>query len=56
MRALVQELAYVDNALNVWTKAIQARRTHLQVCQAKIVEHREIVEQTARNKTIQVFY
>ncbi|CAH0602825.1 unnamed protein product [Chrysodeixis includens] len=54
MRALVQELAYVDNALNVWSKAIHARRTKLQGYQAKIVEHRETVEQTARNKTIQL--
>ncbi|XP_063891413.1 cilia- and flagella-associated protein 43 [Helicoverpa armigera] len=54
IRALVQEMTYVDSAQNVWSKAIQARRSYLATCHAKIVLHRENVELDARNKTIQL--
>lgn len=54
MKAVIQDMAYVEHANGVWTKAIQARRTRLSACQAKVVRHREVVELEARNKTIQV--
>lgn len=54
MRAVAQELAYVDSATNTWHKAVLARRNFLAQTQDKIMEHRETVEMIARNKTIQV--
>ncbi|XP_030024874.2 LOW QUALITY PROTEIN: cilia- and flagella-associated protein 43 [Manduca sexta] len=54
MRAVGQEMAYVDSANNVWTKAIQARRNQLAALHDMITQHRHEVEVTARNKTIQL--
>ncbi|KAJ8729123.1 hypothetical protein PYW08_000704 [Mythimna loreyi] len=54
MRALVQELANVEHAMGVWSKAIQARRAYLATCQTNMLRHREEVELEARNKTIQL--
>lgn len=54
MRAIVQEMAFVDSTTNVYTKAISARRLALQRLHADVALHRENVELTARNKTIQV--
>ncbi|KAJ0182154.1 hypothetical protein K1T71_002876 [Dendrolimus kikuchii] len=54
MRAVTQEMAYVDSANNVWNKAVLARRNFLTQSQDKIVEHRETVEMAARNRTIQL--
>lgn len=55
MRALIQEMTYVDSAISAWNKAIQARRTFLVTAQSKVAQHRETVELEARNKTVQVF-
>ncbi|KAH9636977.1 hypothetical protein HF086_008238 [Spodoptera exigua] len=52
-RALIQEMTFVDSAINVWSKAIHARRSQLVTCQGKVSLHRETVELEARNKTVQ---
>ncbi|XP_022821097.1 cilia- and flagella-associated protein 43 isoform X2 [Spodoptera litura] len=54
MRALIQEMTFVDSAISAWNKAIQARRTHLVTYQSKVAQHRETVELEARNKTVQL--
>ncbi|XP_035446277.2 cilia- and flagella-associated protein 43 [Spodoptera frugiperda] len=54
MRALIQEMTYVDSAISAWNKAIQARRTFLVTAQSKVAQHRETVELEARNKTVQL--
>ncbi|CAH2989003.1 unnamed protein product [Chilo suppressalis] len=54
MRALVQEMAYVDSTCAGWNKAVQARRQQLAVTQDRILRHREAVELNSRNKTIQL--
>ncbi|KAF9412260.1 hypothetical protein HW555_009203 [Spodoptera exigua] len=54
MRALIQEMTFVDSAINVWSKAIHARRSQLVTCQGKVSLHRETVELEARNKTVQL--
>ncbi|KAM3957531.1 cilia- and flagella-associated protein 43 [Aphomia sociella] len=54
MRAIVQEIAYVDSMSVGWNKAIAARRSLLSALHERILEHREAVELAARNKTIQL--
>lgn len=54
MRSVALEMGYVDNAMNVWHRAIQARKTKLQLTADNILVHRDTAERTARNKTIQV--
>ncbi|XP_059058121.1 cilia- and flagella-associated protein 43 [Achroia grisella] len=54
MRAVVQEIAYVDSMSNGWNKAIAARRSMLANIHERILQHREKTELAARNKTIQL--
>ncbi|XP_052758643.1 cilia- and flagella-associated protein 43 [Galleria mellonella] len=54
MRAIVQEIAYVDSMSNGWSKAIAARRNLLANMHERIHQHREAVELAARNRTIQL--
>ncbi|CAB3237703.1 unnamed protein product [Arctia plantaginis] len=54
MRAVAQEMAYVEHVAQVWSRAIHARRVALNVSHNKVTEHRLEEELTARNKTIQL--
>ncbi|CAK1602687.1 unnamed protein product [Parnassius mnemosyne] len=54
MRAMVQEMAYVESGSSVWHKAVGARRTLLARQLDDAQEHRQRTELLARNKTIQL--
>lgn len=54
MRAVVQETAYVDSAVSVWSKAAAARRSFLASSGARQLQHRARVQHEAINKTLQV--
>ncbi|XP_053606351.1 cilia- and flagella-associated protein 43 isoform X2 [Plodia interpunctella] len=54
MRAIVQELAYVESAGSGWQAAVQARRQLLAETHANIAQHRDHVEFMARNRSVQL--
>ncbi|XP_013186993.2 cilia- and flagella-associated protein 43 [Amyelois transitella] len=54
MRAVVQELAYVESAGRGWLAGAQARRRVLADTLASIAQHREDVEFAARNRSVQL--
>ncbi|XP_061707746.1 LOW QUALITY PROTEIN: cilia- and flagella-associated protein 43 [Cydia pomonella] len=53
MRAVGQEMAYVDNSNAIWTKSILARKNFLIKTQDLITEQREEAEHIARNRVVQ---
>ncbi|CAK1544292.1 unnamed protein product [Leptosia nina] len=54
MRAVAQEMAYVESTSNVWRAAIQSRRQRLVKTSEMIRQHREEVEFAGRNKSLQL--
>lgn len=54
MRGVALEMGYVNNALDVWTRAAAARRARLAHAREDVARHREAAELLARNRTIQV--
>ncbi|CAG4981932.1 unnamed protein product [Parnassius apollo] len=54
MRAMVQEMAYVESGSSVWHRAVVARRTLLARQLDDAQEHRQRTELLSRNKTIQL--
>ncbi|XP_052747310.1 cilia- and flagella-associated protein 43 isoform X2 [Bicyclus anynana] len=54
MRAVAQEVSYVETAGIAWRAAAAARRQRLAATNELILHHRDKVELAARNKTIQL--
>ncbi|CAH0726230.1 unnamed protein product, partial [Brenthis ino] len=54
MRAIAQEMSYVECAAATWRAAAAARRQRLARATDLVAQHREQVELTARNNTIQL--
>ncbi|XP_047515252.1 cilia- and flagella-associated protein 43 [Pieris napi] len=54
MRAVAQEMSYVESAGNIWRTSIQARRHRLAQTNEMIRQHRDEVEFTAKNRTLQL--
>lgn len=56
MRAVAQEVSYVEAAGITWRAAAAARRHRLNLTSEQVLRHRDEVELAARNKTIQVTF
>ncbi|KAJ2953970.1 hypothetical protein O0L34_g1612 [Tuta absoluta] len=54
MKAQIMESALVDATMTTWNKALQARRTFLAWCGARVQQHRDSEQLTAINRTIQL--
>ncbi|VVD01944.1 unnamed protein product [Leptidea sinapis] len=54
MRAVAQEMTYVESACNTWKNAVHARKVRIAQTNEDIRQHRDEVEFLARNKTIQL--
>ncbi|XP_072937186.1 cilia- and flagella-associated protein 43 [Epargyreus clarus] len=54
MRAVAQEMSYVESGGGVWRAALAARRAHLARARDRLHAHRRRAEHDARNKTVQL--